>query len=222
MSINFNWVINSIDSYPSEANYLSSSYDVNWTCTGTCSLTASNLNVVEYTASESGITSLTIDSGSVYIPYENLVHVDVLDTVYVEMGVEGVSTVEANISASIQQQSRIDTDINFQWSVVALESYPIYDSYENVIFNVHWDCKGTHVVSGSGTYTSNSIGVQELTFQSGSVFVSYDDLEQDIVIGWVKYAMGDNTVNSIKTNISASIADKIHPRILKLPLPWGS
>ena len=56
MTINFNWVINSINSYPSEADSLSSSYDVNWTCTGTYSLTASNLNVEEYTASESGIT----------------------------------------------------------------------------------------------------------------------------------------------------------------------
>ena len=222
MTINFNWVINSINSYPSEADSLSSSYDVNWTCTGTYSLTASNLNVEEYTASESGITSLTLDSGSVYIPYENLVHVDVLDDVYAEMGVDGVSIVEDNISASIQQLSNIDSDINFQWSVIALESYPTYDIYENVIFNVHWDCRGTHVASGSYTYTANAIGAQELTLQSASVFVAYDDLEQDDVISWVQSAMGYDNVLRIKSNISSSIADKIHPRIIKLPLPWGT
>jgi hypothetical protein len=224
MTINFNWSVNSIDSYPIENDYLSSSYNVNWTCVGTTSISSSNGDVIEYTASESDMTSLMYESGSVYVPYGELIDSDVLDNVYSTLGVDGVSVVEANISESIQQQYAVNRDINFDWQVVALESYPTYDNYENVVFNVHWDCRGTHTVSVSGssdvTYTSNSIGVQELTLQSGSVFVDYDLLTLDTVIGWVQYAMGDSEVNNIKLNISSSIADKITPRILKLPLPW--
>lgn len=221
MTINFDWTVNNIDSYPLNDTYVSASYNVDWTCVGACELTSSNLDIIEYTASESGVTLLTIESGSIFVPQEDLIMSNVIADVQSTIGADDVDAIEMRISESIQQQYNMDTTIDFAWTVVALESYPTYDIYEDVIFNVHWDCRGTYVVSGSGTYTSNSIGVQELTLQSGSVFVAYNDLNEQTVISWVHSAMGNDRVRSIKSNISGSIADKVTPRILKLPLPWS-
>lgn len=120
----------------------------------------------------------------------------------------------------------MDTTV-YTWKVNALESYPNYDQYENVVFNIHWSCFGSREVSGSvsgsfDTYTANNIGVTGVTFQSGSNFVPYNELTEEIIVGWLHYQLGDEMTGSIETNVSQAIDNKINPPIVKLPLPWNS
>lgn len=122
-------------------------------------------------------------------------------------------------------------ETQYNWKINTLESYPTYEEYENVVFNVHWSCYGTRQVSSSvvvdgveetviNTYNASNIGVTGVTIQSGSNFIPYDELTEETVIGWVHYEMGDEQKTQIETNVSEAIDRKINPPVIKLPLPW--
>ena len=123
-------------------------------------------------------------------------------------------------------------ETQFNWKINALELYPTYEIYENVVFNIHWSCYGSKDVtvintdeqgletSSSIQYTANSIGVTGVTLQSGSIFIPYDELTEETVIGWLHYQMGDEQKQNVEQNVSTAIDNKINPPVVKKPLPW--
>lgn len=124
-------------------------------------------------------------------------------------------------------------ETEFNWKVNALELYPTYDVYTDVVFNIHWSCYGTKNVvvtntddqgvetSSSIQYTASSIGVTGITYQSGSTFIPYDELTETVVVEWLHYAMGDEQKAQVEMNVSSSIQNKISPPVIKKELPWN-
>lgn len=109
----------------------------------------------------------------------------------------------------------------FTWKVTMMESYPTYETYSDVVFKVHWDCLGKEEYSGS-TYVSRTYGVNDIQFHSGSSFISYNDLKQDDVLGWLFASMGTDTKLKYEASVQKRIDDQIVPPVVILPLPWIS
>jgi len=102
------------------------------------------------------------------------------------------------------------------FKINALDCKVNLDGLENAVFNVHWSYFGeTELVSGSKVSVS-SIGVQSIDAPSGDNFIAYEDLTEEIVVGWLESKLD---VEKLKENIDAQLAEKLAPKIVTLPLP---
>jgi len=102
------------------------------------------------------------------------------------------------------------------WAIVQMDAYPEADGETDVVFNVHWTLTGT-----DGTYTGSVYGTQALTLDPENPFTPYADLTQDMVLGWVKDAMGAEQVATYEGSVAQQIADQIAPPVVTPPLPWA-
>jgi hypothetical protein len=58
-----------------------------------------------------------------------------------------------------------------------------------------------------GDYSSVATGECDYT-QTGDTFVPYDDLTQEMVVGWVQESLGSENVTALENNLDAQIAAK--------------
>lgn len=106
-------------------------------------------------------------------------------------------------------------EINYTWSFNPLEAYPTASGENNVVFLVHWQLYGS-----TGSYQGSSIGVQKVSYQTGSTFIPFNDLTYDIVYNWITASMGTEQMNQIMANVAQQIENKINPPILVEQAPW--
>jgi len=100
-----------------------------------------------------------------------------------------------------------------------MECYPTYEQNIDVVFTVHWDCIGSEEYSGS-TYNGRVYGATGVTYHSGSTFTPYNQLTQDVVLGWVWDSMGNDQRNNYENAVQTQINNQINPPVVILPLPW--
>ena len=96
--------------------------------------------------------------------------------------------------------------ITYDWNCKTVDVHPHEKEKPNVVYNVHWVVTGT-----SGDYSSNAIGTQVVPLSEGSTFIPFEDLTNEIVVGWTKEALGEETVASIETGIANQIEALINP-----------
>jgi hypothetical protein len=58
-------------------------------------------------------------------------------------------------------------------------------------------------------------------FKEGSTFTPYANLTEAQVIGWVKNALGEESVTGYETKVAQQIADQINPPVVTPQLPWS-
>ncbi len=106
-------------------------------------------------------------------------------------------------------------EINYNWTINPLEAYPTASGETDVVFVAHWQFYAT-----TGSYFATSIGTQSLTYSSGSTFTPFNDLTLEQVTGWVTESMGSGSVDRMKENLAAQIANQINPPSVTLTSPW--
>jgi len=106
--------------------------------------------------------------------------------------------------------------ITYTWVIDAMDCKPQEDGKTDVVMTVHWRLNGT-----DGTYNATVYSTVGLTYTAGSPFTPYADLTQDLVIGWVKDALGLDQVTTFETNVAAQIEAQINPSVVTPALPWG-
>lgn len=115
--------------------------------------------------------------------------------------------------------------INYTWTVKAL-SKTTGNNLEDVIVQTRWECTGTDSADNlSGTF------VGATPFKLDSVdpenFTPYSELTEEIVLGWIKSVVKDNTNTSywdhITERIQKSINDKrgVVKNVDEFDLPWS-
>ena len=102
------------------------------------------------------------------------------------------------------------------WVVDQMDCYPTAEGEADVVFTVYWRCNGV-----DGDYTGTAYGGQSVTYEAGTPFTQYVDLEQDQVIGWVKDGMGPEAVAAVEKNVEQQIQDAMTPPVVAPPLPWS-
>jgi len=105
--------------------------------------------------------------------------------------------------------------INYNWNFNPLEAYPTASGETNVVFNVHWQLYGS-----TGSYQSSVIGVQPVTYESGSAFTPFNDLTYDIVYNWMTASMGTASMQNCEATVAQQIQNQINPPVLIEQAPW--
>lgn len=108
--------------------------------------------------------------------------------------------------------------VNYLWAVNGMTSYPQYQSLTDVVFNVQWCLNGD-----DDGVTGVIYGSTDVTYDPAKPFVAYNDLTIDLVINWVKDALGPEEVAKKEGEVAAIIAEKKQPPSqVSLPLPWNT
>ena len=77
---------------------------------------------------------------------------------------------------------------------------------------VHWTCSDADADGNAGS-TYGSIGLE------GELVTPYEDLTEEVVIGWLHEAMGEETVAAHEAAVAAQIAEAKAPKVAT-GMPW--
>jgi hypothetical protein len=101
--------------------------------------------------------------------------------------------------------------ITYNWNCKTVDVHPKEKEQTNVVYNVHWIVTGV-----DGDYSATNIGTQIVPLSEGDTFIPFEDLTNEIVVGWTKEAMGEEQVAQIEATIAAAIEDQINPSSVTL------
>ena len=93
------------------------------------------------------------------------------------------------------------------WKIVSLER----KSADGFVTTAHWTCSDVDGEFSGSTY--GSIGFD------GELVTPYEQLTEEVVIGWVKAAMGEETVAAHEAAVAAQIAEAKAPAVA-VGTPW--
>ena len=110
--------------------------------------------------------------------------------------------------------------ITYDWNCKTVDVHPQEEGQENVVYNVHWRVTGTSdkLDSNLVPYSSDAIGTQIVTLNEDGTFIPFEDLTNEIVVGWTKQAIGEEKVASIESSIASQIEDQMHPKSVTLTI----
>lgn len=102
------------------------------------------------------------------------------------------------------------------WKISSLDR----NTADGFVTTAHWTCSDVEVISGeegvNGTISGSVYGSVGLT---GELTTPYEQLTEAQVIGWVKEAIGAETVAAHEANVAAQIAAAKAPKTAS-GLPW--
>lgn len=108
----------------------------------------------------------------------------------------------------------------YTWTVTNLIGYPVLDGDTDVVTNTFYTVTAD---DGEG-HTASIQATQVIPLPKDRPFIPYNDLTNDIVVGWIQTELGPEGVASIETNLNAQIEINLNPPPSPqvLPLPWSS
>ena len=93
------------------------------------------------------------------------------------------------------------------WNCKTIDVYTHeHNGHEQVIYNVHW-----RVEKEDEDYSASSYGTQSLNTEDIQDFKPFDEVTSEMVEGWVKDAMGEETVTPIEESLDQQIEDQKNP-----------
>jgi hypothetical protein len=103
----------------------------------------------------------------------------------------------------------------FTWLVTTLWTETIAGEQNYVVIASY------NVTGVDGTYSASLSNTAQFSTESVSPFIPYDELTNDIVIGWIQQELGENGVNPIEACIQGQIDSQINPPVVPqvTPLP---
>ena len=98
------------------------------------------------------------------------------------------------------------------WKIEALDVKPTEGSLTDVVITAHWRCNGEQDGQDTSVYGTCSFS------QPGDPFVPYDQLTEQLVLGWC----WDNGVDkdAIEASVQAQLDNLINPPVITPALPW--
>jgi hypothetical protein len=101
--------------------------------------------------------------------------------------------------------------MEYKINITRLEYIPTYNTYEKVVNKVYWNYEATKGVISTGIGGSTELTPPE------SIFVPFDNLQEDIVIGWIS---GSLDINNLQSTLNNSIDNIENPKIIQSDPPW--
>lgn len=103
------------------------------------------------------------------------------------------------------------------WSIDKITTVPQVGAFSDVVKEIDWKCSAT-----VGEETRFTYGRVALTLDGAALedFTDYGDLTNDQVVGWVKSALGEQTV-AYQENLALQLAiTAANPQTKTSALPW--
>ena len=101
------------------------------------------------------------------------------------------------------------------WKIEQLNCKPSFDGKTNVVETIHWRLNGV-----DGDYATSVYGSQSVTYKEGSPFTDYDSLTEEIVVEWLKDALGEEQVANYETSVNGQLEALKNPTVVTPPLPF--
>ena len=104
----------------------------------------------------------------------------------------------------------------FTWIVKQLLTQTI-DGEQNYVVIANYEVTGV-----DGEYSSSISDSARFSTANVDNFIPYDQLTNDIVVGWIKSVLGPDTVANYEESIQGQINNQINPPVTpqNTPLPW--
>ena len=96
--------------------------------------------------------------------------------------------------------------IAYDWNCKTVDVHPQEKGQTDVVYNVHWIVTGV-----DEKYSATNRCTQVVPLSEGGAFIPFEDLTNEIVVGWTKEAMGEDQVDQIETSIAGQIEDQKNP-----------
>lgn len=97
------------------------------------------------------------------------------------------------------------------WKISQLER----TTSDNGVIVAHWNCTET-----DGEFSGSVYGSHGFEYDASSPdFIPYENLTESVVIGWLKTAMGEETVAAHEANVAAQIEAAKAP-VTATGVPW--
>jgi hypothetical protein len=101
--------------------------------------------------------------------------------------------------------------MEYKIKIQKLEYIPTYNTYEKVVNKVYWNYEATKGIISTGIGGSTDLTPPE------SIFVPFENLQEDIVIGWIS---GSLDINNLQSTLNNSIDNIENPKIVQSIPPW--
>jgi hypothetical protein len=105
--------------------------------------------------------------------------------------------------------------IIYNWDCKTVDAYPQDGEYTDLVYNVHYFVTGE---DSETAYIGTIIGTQNLNVSDVTEFIPFEDLTNEIVVGWTKSALGEEQVASIEASIASQIEQMIKPTSVTLTI----
>ena len=104
----------------------------------------------------------------------------------------------------------------YTWTITKM--YTVQQPDPNYVVNAYWRLTGVN-----GQYTAFIESNNEFNSQQESNFIPYNQLTNDIVIGWVQNELGAVGVSNYEACVQGQINSKMNPPVSpeETPLPWA-
>jgi hypothetical protein len=107
--------------------------------------------------------------------------------------------------------------ITYSMKIDSLDCVPSLDELSNVVTRAIWTMTGT-----DGDLTASTSASTEFPAPSPEQpFISFEDLTEATVIGWVEDCADATYLESRREVIAGLISDQIAPPVITPPLPWA-
>jgi hypothetical protein len=106
----------------------------------------------------------------------------------------------------------------YTWNVTALYTETV-DGEQNYVVIANYEVVGT-----DGTYSASLSNIARFSTDNVANFTPYEDLTNEIVIGWIMDELGTDGVNNLYACIDGQINSQINPPVVPVntPLPWST
>jgi hypothetical protein len=102
--------------------------------------------------------------------------------------------------------------ITYTWKIAALDTAPSENGLNNVVKTAHYTVDAVDGEHQVGAYGSVGFDTPD-----GTGFVSYANLTEEVIVGWVQEKLD---VAEVETALANAIELKKNPPVVQHPLPW--
>ena len=113
--------------------------------------------------------------------------------------------------------------VSYSWGITQMTKKPQINDLSDVVVHVRWTLTGTESSTGT-TGTFSGATPFELDSDNTGSFVAFEDLTQDIVVGWLENVVVDSYWDHVTERIAEQIA-KVDDPVEELDegsLPWST
>ena len=105
----------------------------------------------------------------------------------------------------------------YTWNVTALYTETVAGEQNYVVIANY------EVIGVDGQYTAGLSNIARFNTASVSPFIPYEDLTNEIVVGWIQTDLGVDGVSNLEACIQGQIDSQINPPVVpqNTPLPWA-
>ena len=106
---------------------------------------------------------------------------------------------------------------NYTWKITGVNSKPV-DDKEDVVYEAYFTCSKLDEVNQLPFLAVEQSKI-ELKYDTNN-FIAYSDLTEEMILDWVKSALGEKRVNGMQDDVDKQILNAKNKLERKTGLPW--